>query len=227
MGRPTLIATIAGGLLLACTAAAGPPPTTEPTASGAVRAVAGSRPRTAQDRPLARMARPAANPDPSVIGPDRSRTGPDPSPTSPGRPLAAPNRPWRWPLDGVPRILRPFDPPPQPWLAGHRGVDLGAPPGTPVYSTADGVLVHVGDLAGRGVLSVAHAGGLRTSYEPVQAGAGLRAGQPVRAGQQLGTLAGGHRGCPAGCLHWGLRHGGRYLDPLLLLGHGRARLLPL
>jgi len=33
----------------------------------------------------------------------------------------------------------------------------------------------------------------------------------------LGTLAPGHRGCRAACLHWGVRRGrGSYLDPLLL-----------
>jgi hypothetical protein len=37
----------------------------------------------------------------------------------------------------------------------------------------------------------------------------------------------GHPGCPAAaCLHWGLRRGEVYLDPMLLLGF-RVRLLPL
>jgi murein DD-endopeptidase MepM/ murein hydrolase activator NlpD len=78
------------------------------------------------------------------------------------------------------------------------------------------------------VVSVAHAGGLRTTYEPIDVEATLRAGHPVTAGETLGVLAAGHPGCAAdACLHWGLRSGDVYLDPLALLGLGRVRLLPL
>jgi murein DD-endopeptidase MepM/ murein hydrolase activator NlpD len=80
-------------------------------------------------------------------------------------------------------------------------------------------------VAGRPVVSVDHAGGLRTTYEPVDAVVG--AGQPVARGSPLGTLAGGHDGCPAAaCLHWGLRRGEVYLDPLALLRPVEVRLLP-
>jgi murein DD-endopeptidase MepM/ murein hydrolase activator NlpD len=123
--------------------------------------------------------------------------------------------------------VRRFDPPPQPWLAGHRGVDLAAAPGAVIRSAGAGTIVFAGEIAGRGVVSVAHPGGLRTTYEPVTAG-NLHAGDIVTAGQQLGALAAGHAGCVAeACLHWGLRRGGEYLDPLILLGLGRVRLLPL
>jgi murein DD-endopeptidase MepM/ murein hydrolase activator NlpD len=56
----------------------------------------------------------------------------------------------------------------------------------------------------------------------------VAAGQPVARGSPLGTLRAGHAGCPAqACLHWGLRRGETYLDPLLLLRPPRVRLLPL
>jgi murein DD-endopeptidase MepM/ murein hydrolase activator NlpD len=130
-----------------------------------------------------------------------------------------------WPI--VPgRPVRRFDPPPHPWLPGHRGVDLAAAPSTVVRAAGAGTVIFAGELAGRGVVSVAHAGGLRTTYEPVTAS--VRAGDAVAAGDELGTLQGGHPGCPeSACLHWGLRRGDRYLDPLALLGLGRVRLLPL
>ena len=90
------------------------------------------------------------------------------------------------------------------------------------------MVVYAGRIAGRGVVSVAHAGGLRTTYEPVDVEATLRAGHPVTAGEAIGVLAAGHPGCAAdACLHWGLRSGDVYLDPLALLGLGRVRLLPL
>ncbi|BCJ72822.1 hypothetical protein CS0771_23660 [Catellatospora sp. IY07-71] len=132
---------------------------------------------------------------------------------------------WRWPLVGTPRPMRLFDPPPERWLPGHRGVDLAAAPGTPVLAAAAGTVVYAGRLAGRGVVSIDHPGGLRTTYEPVDVS--VEAGAEVVGGEALGTLTAGHPGCPAAaCLHWGLRRGPVYLDPLTVLGLGRVRLLP-
>nr|WP_239152016.1 M23 family metallopeptidase [Virgisporangium aurantiacum] len=131
-----------------------------------------------------------------------------------------------WPLGGTPTVVRRFDPPPQPWLAGHRGVDLAGEPGAPVLAAGPGTVAFAGTVAGRGVVSIDHANGLRTTYEPVLAS--VAAGAAVGRGSRIGALAPGHAGCPvAACLHWGLRRGDSYLDPLLLLGFGRVRLLPL
>lgn len=138
----------------------------------------------------------------------------------------APVAGFGWPLDGVPAVVRRFDPPPEPWLAGHRGVDLAAGPGAVVRAAGPGVVAFAGTVAGRGVVSVDHANGLRTTYEPVTAT--VTAGAAVGRGTELGVLTPGHAGCPAAaCLHWGLRRGDTYLDPLLLLGFARVRLLPL
>ncbi|BEL11801.1 M23 family metallopeptidase [Actinoplanes sichuanensis] len=132
---------------------------------------------------------------------------------------------YQWPVS-PPAVLRRFDPPPEPWQAGHRGVDLGVAEGAPVRAAGGGAVVYAGVLAGRGVVSILHAGGLRTTYEPVVAA--VRAGDLVAAGDLIGSVAAGHPGCPqAACLHWGLRRGDVYLDPLALLGFGRVRLLPL
>lgn len=137
---------------------------------------------------------------------------------------AAPVPVYRWPVTPA-SVTRRFDPPPQPWLAGHRGVDLAGSPAAVVRAAGAGTVVFAGRVAGRGVVSVAHAGGLRTTYEPVTAT--VARGDTVTAGSALGALDPGHPGCPApACLHWGLRHGPRYLDPLALLGLGRVRLLP-
>ena len=135
-------------------------------------------------------------------------------------------REFRWPLAGTVTVTRRFDPPPQPWLPGHRGVDLAAEPGEQVLAAGGGTVTFAGSVAGRGVLSVAHAGGLRTTYEPVTAT--VAAGTAVASGDPIGRLDAGHAGCPvAACLHWGARRGEAYLDPLLLLGLGRIRLKPL
>lgn len=133
---------------------------------------------------------------------------------------------WRWPLDGSPAVVRDFSPPPTRFAAGHRGVDLAGAEGEPVLAAGTGVVAFAGLLAGRGVVSVVHAGGRRTTYEPVLPV--VQQGQQVRAGDRLGTLQAGHPGCPAAaCLHWGLRLGNdHYLDPRSLLGGGQVRLLP-
>jgi murein DD-endopeptidase MepM/ murein hydrolase activator NlpD len=87
------------------------------------------------------------------------------------------------------------------------------------------VVAFAGLVAGIAVVSIDHPSGLRTTYEPVQPSVG--AGLAVTAGQQIGVLAAGHPGCPAtACLHWGVRRGVEYLDPLWLLASGQVRLLP-
>lgn len=137
----------------------------------------------------------------------------------------------QWPLrPGVPIVTRAFDAPAPDWRRGHRGVDLIGSPGQPTYSAAAGTVVFAGLLAGRPVVSVEHPGGLRTSYEPVQAV--VRAGQSVTASTALGSLTAGHSGCPApACLHWGAMWGpaarADYLDPLGLLESSPVRLKPL
>jgi len=137
-----------------------------------------------------------------------------------------PNPSWDWPLLPRPDVLRPFDPPPERWLSGHRGVDLGGMPGQMVRAAGSGTVVYAGMVAGRGVVSIEHAGGLRTTYEPVTAS--VRAGQTVELGDVIGSLDPGHAGCPRdACLHWGLRRGQTYLNPLVLIGPLRVRLKPL
>lgn len=136
----------------------------------------------------------------------------------------------RWPVAPRPAVTRTFDAPSPNWHRGHRGVDLAATAGQPVYAAAPGTVVFAGELAGRPVISVAHPGGLRTSYEPVRAV--VRPGQLVAAGRVLGELVAGHPGCPvAACLHWGAMWGpasrADYVDPLGLLAETPVRLKPL
>ncbi|MDQ1657526.1 MAG: hypothetical protein QOD41_2609 [Cryptosporangiaceae bacterium] len=132
----------------------------------------------------------------------------------------------RWPLDGTPAVVRRFSPPATPYGRGHRGADLGSQPGAIVRAAASGTVTFAGTVGDKGVVVVAHAGGLRTTYEPVTATATV--GAQVLAGAPIGILNPGHAGClvPA-CLHWGLRRGDVYLDPLTLLGLGQVRLFPL
>lgn len=135
-----------------------------------------------------------------------------------------------WPLRPRPAVVRSFDAPSPDWNRGHRGVDLAGTDGQPVYAAGAATVVYAGTLAGRQVVSLAHPGGLHTSYEPVRAG--VRVGQVVAAGTAIGQLLAGHPGCPvAACLHWGAMWGAAaradYVDPLGLLSSTPIRLKPL
>lgn len=129
------------------------------------------------------------------------------------RPLPAPLSVARW-----------WDPPPTPYAAGHRGVDLEAPVGAEVRAVAAGRVHYAGQVAGRGVLSLTLPNGLRTTYEPVRAL--VAEGEAVAAGQVVAILTAGSH-CPGPCLHWGLLSGETYLNPLTLVPHPTPRLLPL
>jgi murein DD-endopeptidase MepM/ murein hydrolase activator NlpD len=119
---------------------------------------------------------------------------------------------WSWPLTPGPAVLRAFDPPPKPWLSGHRGVDLEASAfGVPVTAPASGTVSFVGVVVDRPVITLDHGNGLRSSFEPVQSE--LARGAHVAEGGSLGLLMPGH--CDAlPCLHWGVRRGEDYVNPL-------------
>jgi murein DD-endopeptidase MepM/ murein hydrolase activator NlpD len=131
-------------------------------------------------------------------------------------PAAAPaadpaDPPWNWPAAPEPAVLRGFDPPPEPWLSGHRGVDLALPAGATVLSPADGRISFSGWVVDRPAITVDHGNGLRSSLLAVASE--LQAGDTVSAGDPVGTVAeGGH--CQSACLHWGVRRGETYINPL-------------
>jgi murein DD-endopeptidase MepM/ murein hydrolase activator NlpD len=129
-------------------------------------------------------------------------------------------------------VERPFDPPEEEWGAGHRGVDLTAPEGSRVLSPGPGVVTFAGQVARRGVVVVTHPAGLRSSLEPVVAS--VPVGTAVTAGAAVGVVEGTPAGggttpnhcAPRSCVHWGVRRGERYIDPLYLLDRPPIVLLP-
>ena len=138
----------------------------------------------------------------------------------------AASRAFTWPLSPRPAVLRRFEQPRSQWSSGHRGVDLSAAVGQPVLSAGDGVVAFSGVIAGRGVITVSHSGGLRTTYEPVDQR--LASGTVVHRGDPIATISSVPGHCaPLTCLHWGAIAGQLYRDPLALLGLGRPILLPL
>jgi murein DD-endopeptidase MepM/ murein hydrolase activator NlpD len=143
-----------------------------------------------------------------------------------GSPAWKPAFTFTWPLSPRPAIHRRFEQPPDEWARGHRGVDLLAAVGQPVLSAGEGIVAFSGVVAGRGVLTVRHSGGLRTTYEPVDDR--LASGALVHRGSRIGAVSPTAGHCvPLTCLHWGAISGQTYRDPLSLLGFGPPILLPL
>ncbi len=157
-------------------------------------------------------------------GPAPVDAGPPPVATGYVPPVAGVDPP-----SGVERL---FDPPEQEWGPGHRGVDLVAAAGAQVLSPGAGVVTFAGQVARRGVVVVTHPDGLRTSLEPVTVS--VPVGTTVVAGAAIGVVEGGgtdggtppNHCAPRSCVHWGVRRGERYIDPLSLLDRPPIVLLP-
>ncbi|MFU0468780.1 M23 family metallopeptidase [Gardnerella vaginalis] len=117
-----------------------------------------------------------------------------------------------WPVKHV-RILRPFDPPEKPWMAGHRGVDLEAKEGTKLFATANGIISFAGVVAHKNVVSIKH-GSITSTFEPAKTF--LSVGESVKRGQLIGSVSRGSDHCDNSCVQWGLKKDKRhYEDPAI------------
>ena len=102
--------------------------------------------------------------------------------------------------------------------APHRGLDIAAPPGTPVGAMARGVvsLAEADMYFTGGTVMVDHGHGLHSIYAHLR-DVLVEAGQDVAQGAVLGTI--GSTGRAAGPhLHWGVYWFGQAVDPALLAG---------
>ncbi|GMU78351.1 MAG: hypothetical protein AMXMBFR46_11460 [Acidimicrobiia bacterium] len=134
----------------------------------------------------------------------------------PHRAVAAPDgSPWRRPVPGA--VVRPFVEPAHAYAPGHRGIDFVAAPGANVLAAGRGTVAFAGDVGGSLHVVVLHRSGLRTSYSFL-AEVLVATGDPVETGAVIGRSGGtdpaGMHG--TGVLHFGLRVGERYVDPLQL-----------
>jgi murein DD-endopeptidase MepM/ murein hydrolase activator NlpD len=107
-------------------------------------------------------------------------------------------------------ISRPFEAPPCPWCAGHRGVTFAVPAGTPVRAAAAGTVTFSGVVVDIRYVVVRHADGLLATYGGLLSSS-MSAGDVVGAGAVIGRSGAE--------LYFGLRTGpDRYIDPAPLLG---------
>ena len=127
---------------------------------------------------------------------------------------------WTWPVDGP--VVRPFAFGSDPYAAGqHRGIDIGAPSGTPVLAAAGGVVSFAGTVPNGGktvtiqtssgyAVTLVHLGSIRV----------LR-GTAIEEGATVGTVGpSGVPDIPEPYVYLGIRVASDdqgYLDPLLFL----------
>ena len=97
----------------------------------------------------------------------------------------------------------------------HRGVDFGAPPGTPIYAAGDGTIAILAMRSGYGrYINIRHNGSYSTAYAHMSAYAkGLKAGSRVRQGQVIGYVGASGR-VTGPHLHYEVLRDGKQVNPV-------------
>ncbi|MBS0123947.1 DUF5930 domain-containing protein [Thetidibacter halocola] len=124
--------------------------------------------------------------------------------------IAAQKAPFASPLKDAFRFTSGFG---YRWGRLHAGTDFAAPHGTPIYSTADGVVVHAGWNSGYGrLIKIQHEFGIETRYAHLSQ-IRVSVGQRVSRGQRIGDM--GNTGRSTGThLHYEVRVGGKPVNPM-------------
>lgn len=154
-------------------------------------------PRTRRAAALIVVATAAVFTSPAAAAP---RSVPAPSSTEPAGLFL-------WPVDAP--LVDLFRRPAHPYGPGNRGIDFDTAAGQPVVATAPGEVVFAGAVGHAHHVVVRHPGSVRTSYSFLQR-VEVRRGQSVEAGDVVGRAG--------ATLHFGVRVGAAYVDPLSFLG---------
>ena len=121
------------------------------------------------------------------------------------------------PVRGV--IVDPWRPPPNPYAAGNRGIDVSSVPGSAVLAPADGTVTFAGAVGTSRFVVIGSSDGIRITLGFL-ASVTVRTGQSVRRGQVVGRAL--------ASVHIGARVGEDYVDPSPLFASGppHVRLVP-
>lgn len=114
------------------------------------------------------------------------------------------------------KLIKEFDPPDEKWLAGHRGVDYLSEENETIYAPANGTISFSGVVANKPVVTIDH-GVLKSTFEP--AISDKKVGQEVKKGEEFANVSFGsdksNSHCSIEkCLHWGVKNGDNYVNPL-------------
>jgi len=130
--------------------------------------------------------------------------------------IAAESIPFSLPLKSTYRLSSPYGVRYHPILHKykmHDAIDLAAPYGTPVYSTANGIVVFAGWAGGYGrLIKIRHMHGFETRYAHL-AKFRVKKGQRVSRGERIGDM--GSSGRSTGPhTHYEVRLGGKTKNPM-------------
>jgi murein DD-endopeptidase MepM/ murein hydrolase activator NlpD len=105
------------------------------------------------------------------------------------------------------------------WGRMHYGTDFAAPHGTPIYASADGVVVHAGWASGYGrLVKIKHEFGYETRFGHLSK-IRVNVGQKVSRGERIGDM--GNTGRSTGThLHYEIRINGNAINPMKYLEAG-------
>lgn len=133
---------------------------------------------------------------------EAARAAPAPTTSEPPRSSGG----FAWPMCA--RVTSEYGP---RWGTLHRGIDLGAPTGTPIRSVAAGTVIYAGWQGGYGNLTLVDHGGVVSAYAH-QSRFAVGQGTPVSQGQVIGFI--GMTGNTTGPhLHLEMRVGGSAVNP--------------
>ena len=124
--------------------------------------------------------------------------------------IAAEKLPFGFPVRGTYRSTSGFGP---RWGRMHEGHDWAGPRGTPIHSTADGVVTFAGRQSGYGnMIKIRHDFGFETRYAHLSR-IRVEVGQRVSRGERIGDM--GNTGRSTGThLHYEVRVGGKPVNPM-------------
>ena len=127
--------------------------------------------------------------------------------------IAAQKAPFALPLRDAFRYTSGFG---ARWGRLHAGTDFAAPHGTPIVSTADGVVTHAGWSSGYGQLvKIQHEFGIETRYGHMSK-IRVKVGQRVSRGERIGDMV--NTGRSTGThLHYEVRVGGKPVNPMIYI----------
>lgn len=133
--------------------------------------------------------------------------------------IAASKAPFAKPVKDAVRFTSGFGYRRDPKTGGrrlHKGSDFAGPTGTPIYSTADGVVIHAGWSSGYGrLVKIQHEFGIETRYAHMSK-IRVKVGQRVSRGQRIGDM--GNTGRSTGThLHYEVRVGGKPVNPMIYI----------
>ncbi|MGI1663180.1 DUF5930 domain-containing protein [Palleronia sp. KMU-117] len=131
--------------------------------------------------------------------------------------IAAQKTPFAVPVKSAYRFTSGFGP---RWGRMHNGTDFASSYGTPIYATADGVVVHAGWEGGYGrLIRIRHEFGIETYYAHLSK-IGVEVGQRVSRGDRIGDM--GNSGRSTGThLHYEVRQSGKPVNPMTYIKAAR------